>query len=68
MILNSDPRVLLAIGFVLVMAGWILPVLMVMQVIESTFFLNFFSYAASVVGLMLGVVGSISYISRYRKK
>jgi len=68
MILNSDPRILLAIGFVLVMAGWILPVLMVMQVIESTFFLNFFSYAASVVGLMLGVVGSITYISRYRKK
>jgi len=68
MILNSDPRILLAIGFVLVMAGWILPVLMVMQVIESTFFLNFFSYGASVVGLMLGVVGSITYISRYRKK
>ena len=68
MIADIDPRILLAAGFILVLTGWVLPLLMVMHVIESTFFLNFFSYAASVVGLMLGVVGSIFYISRYRKK
>jgi hypothetical protein len=37
--------------------GIILPFLMVIQVLESTFFLNFFSWGASVAGLALGTIG-----------
>jgi hypothetical protein len=37
--------------------GIILPFLMVIHVLESTFFLNFFSWGASVAGLALGTLG-----------
>ena len=37
--------------------GVILPLLMVMKVLESTFFLNFFSYTLSLVGMILGIIG-----------
>lgn len=53
-------------GFVLVFLGFLLPLLMVIGVLESTFFLNFFSYTASVTGLFLGMI-SIAYYVRMRK-
>lgn len=36
--------------------GVIMPFLMVIHLIESTFFLNFLSYGASMLGLLLGIV------------
>lgn len=53
----NSPRLLLAISIVLMLLGIILPFLMVIQVLESTFFLNFFSWGASVAGLALGTIG-----------
>lgn len=58
----NRPLQLIIIGFVLVMLGWILPFLMVLHVIPSTFFLNFFSYAVSLIGLILGILGSATYV------
>ena len=58
---------LIVIGFALVLLGAILPFLMVMKILTSTFFLVFFSYTASVGGLFMGVAG-VSYLVRYRKK
>lgn len=49
-------------GFVLVFLGFLLPLLMVVRVLESTFFLNFFSYTASVVGLFLGLISTAYYV------
>jgi len=57
----SSPWKLIALGFALVMAGWIFPFLMVLHVIPSTFFLNFLSYIASVMGLFLGIWGAALY-------
>ncbi len=57
---------LISIGFVMVLLGAILPFLMVMQILTSTIFLNFFSYALSVGGLILGIMGS-AYFVRYRR-
>jgi LPXTG-motif cell wall-anchored protein len=58
---------LILIGFVMVLLGAILPFLMVMRIITSTFFLNFFSYGMSMVGLFLGLIGSAFFV-RYRRK
>ena len=58
----TRPLQLIILGFVLVMLGWILPFLMVMHFIQSTFFLNFFSYGVSLIGLILGISGSASYM------
>jgi hypothetical protein len=47
--------------------GIVLPFLMVIKVVESTFFLNFFSWGASVAGLAFGTIGFATY-SRNRKE
>ena len=60
------PVYLIMIGFGLVLLGAILPFLMVMRIVQSTFFLNFFSYGASVIGLFLGIIGSAMFV-QYRK-
>lgn len=51
----------------MVVVGFVLPFLMVMQVVESTFFLNFISYAASVVGMVLGMIGAVQYYVTHKK-
>jgi hypothetical protein len=58
----KNPKTLLVVGFLLMVAGVILPFLMVIQVLESTFLLNFFAFGAQVAGLFLGFIGSVMYI------
>ncbi len=58
---------LMLIGVVLLILGFVVPFLMLLQVIPSTFFLNFFAYGASTVGLILGFLGIALYI-RHRPK
>jgi hypothetical protein len=62
----KSPRLLLTLSMILMLLGIILPFLMVIKVLESTFFLNFFSWGASVAGLALGTVGFALW-SRGRK-
>ena len=66
--MSRNPVQLILIGLFLVVLGAVLPFLMVMHTIKSTFFLNFFSYAASLAGLFLGLIGSATYVRIYRKK
>jgi len=63
-----NPRNLFIIGFILLFLGLIIPMLMVLQIIKSTLFLNFFAYASSVLGLLLGIVSSAYMVVRSRKK
>ena len=65
-VMNS-PGFLLGIGVLLMLLGIVLPFLMVIKVLESTFFLNFFSWGASVAGLALGTIGFAMY-SKGRKE
>ncbi|HVN55471.1 MAG TPA: hypothetical protein VMT46_14140 [Anaerolineaceae bacterium] len=62
------PRILLGVAVLLLLVGWVLPVLMVLKILESTLFLNFFSYIASVLGLFLGIISLVNMVTRYRKK
>ncbi|HAX68298.1 MAG TPA: hypothetical protein DCY14_01700 [Anaerolineae bacterium] len=53
---------LLRFGVIMMLVGGILiPFLMVIKVIESTYFLNFFSWGISTLGLALGMVGFTMY-------
>ncbi|HEX2993852.1 MAG TPA: hypothetical protein VHP14_03455 [Anaerolineales bacterium] len=61
-----SPLVLLGMGVVLMFLGIVLPFLMVIHVLESTFFLNFFSWGASVTGLALGTIG-FALLARNKK-
>jgi hypothetical protein len=47
--------------------GVVFPFLMVMQVLESTFFLNFFSFTISLIGIIIGVIGSAYYFRINRR-
>lgn len=60
------PRRLVFIGFILMVLGIVFPFLMVMKILESTFFLNFFSYTLSLLGMILGIIG-IAFEFRGRK-
>lgn len=48
---------LLITAVVLMLFGCIMPFLMSIRVVQSTFFLNFVSFGASVLGLFLGLAG-----------
>jgi len=65
---TSKPLALILIGFVLVLLGAVLPFLIILQVIESTFFMNFLAYGASMTGLFLGVIGASMYVNDHRSK
>ncbi|MEE4194662.1 MAG: hypothetical protein V2J07_05640 [Anaerolineae bacterium] len=62
------PIFLILIGGALVIAGALLPFLMVLQELETTFFWAFFSYGASIIGLFLGMWGAFSYMRVERTK
>ena len=62
-----NPKVLLGVGFVLLVAGVVLPMLEVLQYIESTFFINFVAFGASFLGLILGMVGAMTIVASRRR-
>jgi membrane associated rhomboid family serine protease len=65
--LLAHPGKLLLVAFILLVIGLLLPLFMVLRLLPSTFFLNFFAYAASFSGMILGLIGSVLY-SRMHKK
>jgi hypothetical protein len=60
------PSKMLVIAFLLLVAGAVLPFLMIIDVLESTMFLNFTAYIVSVVGLFLGIIGIATYVGKAR--
>jgi len=62
------PVRMIVLGMLLAIAGVILPLLMVIKVLPSTFFLNFFSYFLSMGGTFLGIIGAAMYVRFRRRK
>ncbi len=68
-----DPKVLLGVGFVLMVVGVVLPLLMVLNIIPIvdstvTLILEFFSFAVMFVGLIVGMLGVMLFYIRSRKR
>lgn len=57
---------MIIVGFFLVLLGFVLPFLMMLQVVTTTFFLAFVSYLASLGGLVLGIIGVAFYMRESR--
>lgn len=53
---------MMLVGVALMLTGVVLPLLMVVKVLESTFLLNFLSYAASLGGMFLSFLGMFSLV------
>lgn len=62
----TSPRFLLILGLVLLLVGWIIPLLTLMRMIPSTFLLNFIGWGASVSGLFLGFFGGAMWVKLNR--
>lgn len=67
-LLQLSAKQFLAIGFVLVFLGFLLPFLMVLRYIPTTFFLAFLTYIMSLVGLIFGVLGAAMMGLERRKR
>jgi len=63
-----NPVHLIIVGGILLLIGVVFPFLMVLQVLRSTIFLNFFSYIASIIGMFLGMFGVFTYIKINRDR
>ena len=61
-----NPWVLMGLGLVLMLAGFVLPFLMMLRLIPSSFALNFFSYAVSTAVLFVGLIGIALQVPRSR--
>ena len=58
---QMSPKLILFIGAILVIVGVAIPFSIILGLLPSTFLLAFFSYGASVAGLLLGIVGVAYY-------
>ncbi len=64
MLSNLDPRILFVISLVLLLTGFSLPLLMVLKILQSTLFLNFFAYGALTLGTLLGLIAAMTIASK----
>jgi hypothetical protein len=55
--MTNNPRFLLTFGLILMSSGIVLPFLMIIKIIETTYFLSFLSWGISTLGLALATVG-----------
>jgi multisubunit Na+/H+ antiporter MnhG subunit len=55
-----------AVGLVLVVIGAVLPFLIVLRYVPSTFTLNILAYMASTVGIFLAVIGVAMHVGKAR--
>lgn len=59
---------LILTGFFLVLAGAVLPFMIVLGILPSTFTMNFLAFGSSVVGVFLGVIGAAMYVNEKRSQ
>jgi hypothetical protein len=62
-----NSRLLIAISFLLVLAGFLVPFLIVLQVLEPGLMLSFWAYFSSLVGLVLALYGAFDYVNSRRR-
>ncbi len=62
-----DPRIMMAVGVFLMLVGIALPLLILIKVLESTYFLNFFSYICQILGLVIAMLGLVTYVRLHKK-
>jgi hypothetical protein len=62
----ANPLRLLGIAFALLIAGAVLPFLMLVGLVESTLFLNLVAVVCSIGGATIGFIGIAFYMRRQR--
>lgn len=66
--MRSEPFKIIALGFLLVVLGFVLALMMTVRVIDPSFFLGFITYISSFGGLFLGMIGTALYVRDQRRR
>lgn len=66
--LLEHPKRLFVTATLLMIFGVVMPFLMVLKLVESTFFLNFLSYGSQILGFFLGIVSIAASRVKQKKK
>jgi len=64
MIAGLSPKGMMFLGVGLMILGVVLPFLMILRIIEASFWVSFLSYGGSVSGLVIAFLGLIMYARR----
>lgn len=67
MIPGFEPKGMMFLGVGLMLFGVIIPFLMILRIIETSFWLSFLSYGASVSGMVIGFLGLFMYTKKDRR-
>lgn len=62
-----NSRNLIIIGFVACLLGVLGAWAMMLRIVPPSFWLSFLSYALSVVGVFLGLIGAVNYVRLRRR-
>jgi hypothetical protein len=54
-------------GTLLFLSGAVIPLLMVVKILPSSFLLGIISYAFSISGMFMGLIGAFSYVKQKRQ-
>lgn len=65
---TSQTVLYLVIALILLVMGVAIPFLILLQMLESTFFLNFLAFGSSMAGLFLGIFTVMLYTRERRSK
>ncbi|HOM67432.1 MAG: hypothetical protein BWX85_00083 [Chloroflexi bacterium ADurb.Bin120] len=68
MMIKWQPWKIILLGGSMMLISVILPLLMVLQILQSSFFLNFLTYGLSVAGLLIGFIGMVTMVRVERAK
>lgn len=68
MIIKWQPWKIIVLAGGMMLVSILLPLLMILQVLESTFFLNFLAYGLSVAGMLIGFIGMVSLVRIRRNR
>ncbi len=62
------PQRLMVIGFTLLLGSWLVLLLTVIHLIPPSLLLSLGAYGTSVVGLVIGLLGTVQYVRHARDK
>lgn len=62
MMIKWNPWKMIVLGGGMMLVSIILPLLMILQMLRLTFFLNFLAYGLSVAGMIIGFIGIVTMI------
>lgn len=62
------PYKLIIIGFLMVLFGAVVPFLMMLDMVKTSFWLSFLSYGISVGGVFLGVIAAALYAGENKER